>query len=104
MDSPAFEKSAALWSIVTPTPIAPTDNVVVEAFIPIPSNTRDVWIPTVPVLVTKILSLVKSFILTGLLISGFVPIPIDVIFAWAAVTIPAIAVSYTHLRAHETLR
>ena len=41
-------------------------------------------------LVTKILSLGRSLILSGLLFSGFVPIPIEVIDACEAVTIPAI--------------
>ena len=90
VDRPAVEKSTALWTTVTPTPIAPTDNIVCDAFIPTPGKIVDVWIPTVPVLETKTLSFTASLILNGLVISGLVPIPIEVIDASEIVAIPAI--------------
>jgi len=86
---PADCKSTAAVNCVTPTPTPPNDTFDVIAFITTPGNISEVLIPIEPVEVTKILSSTASLILSGLFTSGFVPIPIEVIDACAAVTIPA---------------
>ena len=79
--APADCKSTAAVNVVTPIPTPPNDTFDVSALITTPGNTSVVFIPIAPVVLTKILSDGSSLILNGLVLSGLVPIPIDVIFA-----------------------
>ena len=67
--------------IVSDTMLFYNDTFDVSALITTPGNTSVVFIPIAPVVLTKILSDGSSLILNGLVLSGLVPIPIDVMFA-----------------------